>query len=451
MGVVSRGIKNAFRNLVRTFSIVLILGLSIGLALIMLIARGAVDGKIASVKSSVGNTISVSPAGMRGFEGGGEALTLDQLTSLENLEHVNFVVKMFNDRLTTADSNLVSAIDAGSLGKRFSEHSGQDIAPRGEMNIKTNGPDSQIIRTFTPPVTLLGTTAPSNLSSTQGGGTFTLKSGEIFDGAGSEKIALIGSTLAEKNKLSVGSTFTAYDNQVKVVGIFDSGNTFSNNLVIMPLATVQTLTNQSGNISNAVVNVDSVSNVDAVTTTVKDILGDKADVTNSAETTKNILAPLENIKSISTVSLLGSLIAGSVIILLTMMMIVRERRREIGVLKAIGANNLKVVGQFVVESLTLTVMGSIIGLVIGIYGSNPVTKLLVQSSSQTGGEARGVGGKMMMFATQGGDSIRSLQTNVGWDILLYGLGVALVIAIVGSALPALFISKVRPAEVMRAE
>ena len=63
-------------------------------------------------------------------------------------------------------------------------------------------------------------------------------------------VALIGNSLATKNNLSVGSTFTAYNSTtIKVVGIFDAGNTFGNNQVIMPLATVQTLSGQAGDLA----------------------------------------------------------------------------------------------------------------------------------------------------------------------------------------------------------
>lgn len=70
MNMISRGARNAFRNYLRTGSIVIILGISIGLALSMLVAREAVTTKIETVKSSVGNTVTVAPAGARGFEGG---------------------------------------------------------------------------------------------------------------------------------------------------------------------------------------------------------------------------------------------------------------------------------------------------------------------------------------------------------------------------------------------
>jgi len=450
MGVIKRGIKNAFRNWVRTVSIVVILSLSIGLSLTMLIARQAVQQKIENVKSSVGNTVSVSPAGMRGFEGGGEALTENEVAKVQNLPHVTSVTKTLSDRLTTTDSNLVTSVEAGSMGQRFSQRNGETVTPPANESNPRQG--TQERRSFTPPITVSGTTAPTNLSTTMGGGTFKLESGNVFDGKSNENVALVGKNLATKNNLKVGSTFTAYNATVKVVGIFDSGNDFSNNQVVVPLASLQTLTSQPGQMTSATINVDSVTNIDSVTQSVKKTLGDTADVTNSAEQVKQVVTPLENIMSISTISLIGSLIAGSIIILLTMIMIVRERRREIGILKAIGANNIVITSQFIVESLTLTFMGAIIGLLIGVFGSNPMTKLLVQNSTSTvtgGGPGMGGGrgiGRIMEFA-----GVRTLQANVGWDIILYGLLAALIIAVIGSAIPSWFISRIRPAEVMRAE
>ena len=52
MGTIIRGVKNAFRNSIRTTSIVLILSISITMALVMLESLKTVQGKIDSVKSS---------------------------------------------------------------------------------------------------------------------------------------------------------------------------------------------------------------------------------------------------------------------------------------------------------------------------------------------------------------------------------------------------------------
>jgi putative ABC transport system permease protein len=450
MNVISRGIRNAFRNIVRTFSIVIILGLSIGLSLTMLIAHQAVGDKIQSIKASVGNTVSISPAGVRGFQGGGNPLTAANFSAVQSLPHVVSTVATLSDRLTTSDSNLQSAVNAGALGQRFSQNSGETFTPP-TGGFSGHGGGSGTFN-FTPPVTVTGTNAPTNLSasSVEGGGTFTLKSGKVFGSNSSADVAIIGTSLASKNNLKVGSTFTAYNTSVTVDGIFDAGNTFSNNQVIIPLKTVQTLSAQPGDLSTITLTVDSITNVDAVTSAATKALGSSADVTNAAAESQTTIAPLQNIQSISLYSLIGAVVAGAIIILLTMIMIVRERRREIGVIKAIGGSNLKVMGQFMVESITFTVMAAVIGIGLGIVAGNPITRLLVNNSSTTTtasfGGGRGGGGFSFIH-----NNLSTIHAAIGWDILLYGLAAALIIAVIGSGLASLFIAKIRPAEVMRVE
>lgn len=455
--------RNAFRNKVRTFSIVIILGISIGLALAMLVARASVDQKIESVKTSIGNTISISPAGSRGFEGGGEPLTNEQIAKVSKLANVTSVVQTLSDRLTNENTNLQSAVEAGSLGQRGANNSGvgfQQAPPDATMNrgSSANGGTTQqmVTRTFTPPVQITGTN-DANSSATFGGSTPTITSGEAIDATKDEDVAMVGKSIAEKNNLSVGSTFTAYGKTVTVKGIYDTGNTFSNNGVIMSLSALQRLSSQTGSVTSATVVVNSIDNVDSSTTAIKSLLGDAADVTNNQETAKQAVEPLESVKTISTYSLIGAVIAGGIIILLTMIMIVRERRREIGVYKAIGSSNISVMAQFIAEAVTLTLLGMIAGLIVGAAAANPVTKVLVNNSTNTTsqtqqasgpgsprGGIRGIGNNTLTNA-------RSVQASVGLDIIAYGFGTAIVIAIIGSALPALLISKVRPAEVMRAE
>jgi putative ABC transport system permease protein len=179
-------------------------------------------------------------------------------------------------------------------------------------------------------------------------------------------------------------------------------------------------------------------------------------VTNAAAQAQTVIAPLQNIQSISLYSLVGAVVAGAVIILLTMIMIVRERRREIGVLKAIGASNIKVMGQFMTEAVTLTVLGAVIGILLGVAAGNPITKLLVTNSTSSGLPAPGGFSGRGLLRRAGGfgglrDNLTSIHAAIGWSIILYGLAAALIIAVAGSAVASFFIAKVRPAEVMRAE
>ena len=61
MTAAGRGIRNAFRNAVRAVSVVVILGLAMGLGRVMLIASHSVTGQVATTLSSIGNTVAISP------------------------------------------------------------------------------------------------------------------------------------------------------------------------------------------------------------------------------------------------------------------------------------------------------------------------------------------------------------------------------------------------------
>jgi len=453
MGVIIRGFKNAFRNTVRTVSVVFILALSIAMSLVMLLSLKTVQGRIESVKSSIGNTISISPAGARGFEGGGEPLTSVEINSISGLAHITKVSQTVSDHLTPGtNTNLVPAQEAGTIGNRQRQQMG-------------SGDDTAAVRNqrvFAMPIMVTGTNDLGNTASLFVD-SFTVTSGEKFDGSSDQNIALVGSELATKNNLAVGSTFQAYSKDVTVVGTFDGGSKFANANFIMPLKSLQILSGQADQVSSVTVSVDSIDNISSTKESIKSKLGTKADVTAQQDSSAEAVKPLENIKTISLYSLIGSLVAGAIVIFLTMLMIVRERRREIGVLKAIGSSNIGIVAMFNVESLVLTLTSSIVGIIMGLAFSNPILKVLVNNSQATdnasitsmGGPNHDHAGMMARVAARAlpgaRDALNDLHAIIGWDILLYGLGAAVLIAIIGSAIPAFFISKVRPAEVIRAE
>lgn len=445
MGTIVRGVKNAFRNNVRTLSVVLILSISIAMSLVMYESLRTVENKISNVKESIGNFVTVSPAGIRGFEGGGSLLTNANISKIENISGVTKVTKTLTDHLQTATTNLATPIEAGDFGNRQRRQSVQTFGGSNQSN--EHG--------FAMPLMV---TATSDASVTQSlnFSDFKLIFGDLLDGSSSENVAMLGTDMATKNNLSVGQTFKAYDEDIKIVGIFDAGNKFGNTQIVMPLATLQNLSNQVAQVNSVLVQTSSIDTQSSVSEEIKTQLGDSADVVSSQDTSKQAIEPLENIKSISIYGLIGSLIAGAIILFLTMVMIVRERRREIGVLKAIGASNILVVAQFSVESLVLTLLSSAVGIIIGVFLSNPILKVMATNNSTFGPANPGEVHMSMMKVGAGivngaQGTVRNLQVTIDWKIILYGLGAAVIIAIIGSALPAYFISKVRPAEVLRSE
>lgn len=447
MSFIIRGGRNAFRNPIRTVSVVTILALSMGLALTMLLARGAVTAKIASVKGSIGNTITVSPAGAQGFEGSGTLLTSADVNNAKNVTHVVRATPVLTTRVSNSSSSTTSP-DGSSTGTTSLE----SAITRPNDSSRQSGGMVMPAGNFTPPTRITGTTDPTS-KQILGVNEFALTSGKAFDGSSTSNVALIGKSLAEKNNVKVGSTFTAYDKTITVVGIYDTGNTFTNAGIIMPLAALQSLSGQNG-VNSINVEVNSVDNLNDTVKALQSTLGSSADVVSQQDRATEAVAPLESIKTITMYSLLGAVASGAIIIFLTMLMIVRERRREIGVFKAIGASTNKIVTQFVSESLVLTTISAIVGTILGILFSSSVVNLLVTtaSSSSSGGAGMGgPGGGFRAAAQFGRGALQGIQTNVGWSIILYGLLGAVMIALIGSAIPAYLISKVRPAEVMRSE
>lgn len=453
MNVITRGIKNALRSPLRSIGVVLMLAISIGLILSMLVAKNSVDNKIASVKSNAGTSITISPAGVSGFAGGGDPLTSDQLTTIKQTTNIVSTSATLSDQMGTSDTNLTASLEMGSFGQRqqrFESESTNTSSTSSSTKMSQSA-----MPTPTPRTSVTGTTNPNSISTN--GSNLTLTSGSIIDGNSSDLVALVGSDLATKNNLSVGSTFTAYTKTITVSGIFKTDNKFQDSGIIMPLATVQNLTNQTGAVSSVIAKVNSSDNVDSVITTLESSLGDKADIVSQAQQAADSVSSLESISSIALMGVVGATIAGAVIVLIAMIMIVRERRREIGVIKAIGGSDKKVISQFITEALTLTIIGSIIGLSLGVIVSGPMTTTLVssQESSSTSSSKSGSEGKPPSMIGRGMEQISNnltqITSSVTPQIFASAIGITFIIAIIGSATPAWFIAKIRPAEVLRSE
>jgi putative ABC transport system permease protein len=462
MSVVSRGVRNAFRNGLRTSAVVLILAISIGLSLSMLVAYKAVEGRIADLKTEVNRTIIVNPSGSRGFEGGGEPLTTADLSKVRDVAHVESANGFTNFMLTpqsdddsmmsmmirgggnSGETNLESSIDPGTLGQRF--------------NTQANGEAPVDLKL---PIRGMGTNGIYDETGKQ----FNITDGRALNDDDTYS-AVLGKDIAEKNGMKVGSTFEAYDKAFTVVGIMDQGTDFANDAVVIPLKTAQELSGLEGEVSTIVAQADSIENLETAIDDVKKELGeDHADVTTTQDDVRQAISSLKTVQNISIVGFITALAAAALIVLMVMFVIVRERRREIGVLKAIGGSNRRIVSQFIIEAVVLVAIGGIIGLGISTASSGAIANALVTnhaSSSETEDEVPGGmrtgGGPRTISLNASGDTFQDTKelvgevtTSVGATTLLYGFLGMIAVAIAGSAIPAWLIAKVRPAEVLRGE
>jgi putative ABC transport system permease protein len=199
---------------------------------------------------------------------------------------------------------------------------------------------------------------------------------------------VLGSTTADDLELgadAIGSTVSIGGIPFEVVGILQSkGSTTSasaDDQVIVPVSTLKTYFtgSSSSGVRSIGVSVASAEEMTSVKSAVTALLqerheigADESDDFSVADQTQ-LLATATSIYGVLTVLLVGvasiSLVVGGIGIMNIMLVSVRERTREIGIRKAIGARNRDILLQFLVEALVLSLLGGLIGVVVGLVAS----------------------------------------------------------------------------------
>jgi putative ABC transport system permease protein len=226
-----------------------------------------------------------------------------------------------------------------------------------------------------------------------------LASGRTFTTADtSSDVAVLDSSYATQNKLKVGSTIAVGDSSgsatnFKVIGIVSEPAGDNPSDVYIPLGVAQKLANMKNDVNTIYVAADSSSAISAVSGEISKALPSDT-VTTSADLANEVTGSLSNASSLA--NNLGKWLAIAVLIaafllasLLTLAAVSR-RVREFGTLKALGWRSRRIVGQVMGESVTIGLIGGVIGVALGLAGAELVTKMshpLTATVGQTTGSA----------------------------------------------------------------
>ncbi|CAG5080643.1 Putative uncharacterized protein; transporter ATP-binding /permease [Thermobacillus xylanilyticus] len=204
-----------------------------------------------------------------------------------------------------------------------------------------------------------------------------------------QKVAVLGSATAEElfgSENPVGEYVRINGVRYKVVGLLaEKGSSAlgsNDELAVIPLTTAERMFRSKG-VRSVYIQAESMDALDAVQAEVEARLAKIFRNGDDAYRVFNQADMLETAASVSgTLSLaLGgiagiSLLVGGIGIMNIMLVSVTERTREIGIRKAIGAKKRDILMQFLIESVTISALGGLLGVGLGLAAGRAVSSLV---------------------------------------------------------------------------
>jgi putative ABC transport system permease protein len=349
-------LNSILRNRVRSF--LTTLGIIIGVASVIImvaIGKGAQLDIQAQIKAMGTNIIMIMPGSQNshGFSLGAGS----------------------KQSLTIKDAELLGEVESVIAVSPLARTSGQLVSNNGNWQTTLYGvsPDYLTIREW-------------NISV---GEMFTKK-----DNQTSSKVVVIGSTIADQlfpEQNPVGKTVRFGKVPLKIIGVLEKKGQNAmgqdqDDIILAPIKMALDRMDRSHHINQILASAATMEDITQSCNEIESILRRSHRITNSEEndfqirTQSDIMSRATETARTMTI-LLGaiagvSLLVGGIGIMNIMLVSVTERTREIGIRMAIGARESDILMQFLIESVVLSLMGGIIGIVISLGTVSAITAVL---------------------------------------------------------------------------
>jgi len=304
-----------------------------------------------------------------------------------------------------------------------------------------------------------------------------------------ENAVMIEESLAEVNEIKVGDTIKIKASndgdkiELTVIGIYKAENLTSSNISGMGVsldynrlyvkydtalniktkaaeeteesdAMFRGVTNSSNGIDEVVFKIDDPANVDSVLefaeTTNIDFTKFKLDA--NTEEYEQMIEPLENVASFATILVAIVAIAGALIIMLILMLWIKERTYETGILLSLGESKFKIVLQYAIEVLLIAILAFTLSIFTGNVISEKVGDVLLEKELSTlSEESQGrpnMGGGRFEMEEQNTEVISDIDISVNFEVIMQLYGIGLLIVLISSIIPTILVFRYKPKKIL---
>lgn len=333
--------------------------------------------------------------------------------------------------------------------------------------------DNEIVM---PTMFLIGVTDTSTFAEFRNGSRQIIE-GRMFENAGEVVVSM---DFAELNDIKIGDImeyrgiFALPNNmELTVTGIyFDATEEYSTGIRFASLnrrneilTTFETFRSYPSVMSEVTVDTSfflrSPAYLSAFEADVRKMgLSDDFVVTTDEVSFNAIVAPVEGLRSISITFLVVVLMLGAIILFLLSSMAIRERKYEIGILRAMGMKKSKVAHGLLCEMVALTMICLILGLGAGTVTAQPIANTLLQQQLEVAQDESqenpqsGLGGISYNFfdptarQVEEAEPLSEIRLRLGVDTLIQIAGIALLLAVIASVMGIVNITKYEPIKIL---
>lgn len=420
MGMIVLGLRNLLRNKARLILITILIAIPFFLLLAMQSIGEAVQRQTSVLTRDVNTVLQLRARGSMGhvnMTGQDRILPPDALDKARRLEHVVQVEPYLLAMAPITPPNFVMHVGLAPTAVKRLESHGEAGNPRIIAG-----------RDFTPEdagkdVTIIG----------QG---YAEWAGIKPEGMGKAKL-----TIDPTRTHPVIFRMERPKRELLVVGMYASGYVFGDLQLFMPIDTFRSIYGTEQGISWLFVRVDLVDNVAAVAQRLREVVGNVADILVPQQAAVFTATTSRTVVQLAAAGGLLAIGLMVVVVFFVLLMQVRERAREIGTLKAIGASNGGVTIQFLTEAVAISLLGGILGLVLFRVIGEAITGRLF---------ALGIGPFLPSHYKPLFESL-SLSSHLSLSVVLFVAAVAIIAAMLGSAYSVWQLVKLSPLEAMKHE